>query len=112
MIEQTIYDYLKAQITNVPIYMETPANPPAKYCLVEKTGSSVSDHIYTATIVVQSVDSSLIGAATLNETVKTVMDGAISQSSICKCKLNSDYNFTDTETKHYRYQCVYDIVHY
>jgi len=112
MIEKTILDYLKTQLTNIPVYMEVPANPPASYCLVEKTGSSVSDHIHTATIVVQSVAPSLYETASLNETVKNAMDGAISQSSICKCKLNSDYNFTDTETKHYRYQCVYDIVHY
>lgn len=111
MIEKTILDYLKNQLTNVPVYMEIPANPPQKYCLVEKTGSSVSDYIHTATIVIQSVAVSLYEAAILNETVKTAMDSAISQASICKCKLNSDYNFTDTEKKKYRYQCVYDIVH-
>jgi len=112
MIEETILSYLKTQLTNVPVYMEVPANPPDEYCLIEKTGSSVSDHIKTATIVVQSVAVSLYEAAALNETVKTAMDGAISLSSICKSKLNSDYNFTDTEKKNYRYQCVYDIVHY
>jgi len=112
MIEETILNHLTSQLTNVPVYMELPANPPPKYCLVEKTGSSVSDYIHTATIVIQSVAVSLYEAATLNELVKTAMDGAISLSSICKSKLNSDYNFTDTEKKQYRYQCVYDIVHY
>ena len=26
--------------------------------------------------------------------------------------INSDYNFTDTETKRYRYQCVAVVTHY
>ena len=29
-----------------------------------------------------------------------------------KYNLNSDYNFTDTETKEYRYQAVFDINYY
>jgi len=33
-------------------------------------------------------------------------------NEIGKVKLNSDYNFTDTVTKQYRYQAVYDISHY
>ena len=36
----------------------------------------------------------------------------ITLNSISKIKLNSDYNFTDTETKEYRYQAVFDINHY
>ena len=30
-------------------------------------------------------------------------------TNIFKSSLNSDYNFTDTSTKKYRYQAVYDI---
>ena len=39
------------------------------------------------------------------------MDNIISLDSISKSKLNSDYNFTDTTKKQYRYQAVYDLVY-
>lgn len=34
------------------------------------------------------------------------------QMFISKCTLNSDYNYTDTARKKYRYQAVYDIVYF
>ena len=51
-------------------------------------------------------------AAALNELVKTAADSLVTLDEIASAKLNSDYNFTDTTTKRYRYQAVYDIKHY
>ena len=48
----------------------------------------------------------------INEEVKAAMDEIIVLPEISRSKLNSDYNFTDTEKKRYRYQAVYDITHY
>ena len=55
---------------------------------------------------------SLFGAASLNERVKKVMENIIELDDICSCNLNSDYNYTDTGRKKYRYQAVFDITHY
>ena len=33
-------------------------------------------------------------------------------ASISAVRFDSDYNFTDTDTKHYRYQAVFEITHY
>jgi hypothetical protein len=55
---------------------------------------------------------SLCGAALLNEKVKEKMEKITELDDICKCDLNSDYNYTDTNRKKYRYQAVFDIVHY
>ena len=52
----------------------------------------------------------MLNAAVLNDKVKKAMDKMIELPEISSCKLNSDYNFTDTETKRYRYQAVYNIV--
>lgn len=38
------------------------------------------------------------------------MDAMPYNTDISKAKLNSDYNYTDTTTKSYRYQAVYDLV--
>lgn len=111
MIEKTVFDFLTGK-TNYPVFMEVPPNPPDQYYVIEKTGSSIEDHIKSATIVIQSVALSLYNAALMNEAVKTAMDGLIVDNSITRCELNSDYNFTDTETKQYRYQAVFDITHY
>ena len=110
MIEKIIYDYLKGQ--GIAAYMQKPKDPPSEYVLLEKTGSSRTNHINSATIALQSYAGSLYSAALLNERVKDAMDNSIVLDDICSASLNSDYNFTDTTTKEFRYQAVYDIVHY
>ncbi len=110
MIEKIIYDYLVSK--NIPVYLQVPAEPPTEYVLIEKTGSGKRNHIKSAMIALQSYADSLYSAALLNETVKEAMDDAIELDDISNTTLNSDYNFTDNTTKKYRYQAVYDIIHY
>ena len=50
-------------------------------------------------------------AAELNEKVKAAMERLIELDSVSKCELNTDYNFTDTDKKQYRYQAVFDVVY-
>lgn len=109
MIEKIILDYLETKLVP-PVYMEIPSNPPDEYVTIEKTGGGVDDYIKRATLAIQSHAHSLLRAAQINEDVKAAMDGAITLPEIAKSKLNSDYNFTDTRTKEYRYQAVYNIV--
>ena len=110
MIEKIVLDYLLTELS-VPVVMEKPKTVPEEYVLIEKTGSGVENLINRATLAIQSVSSlSLYRAATLNETVKEAMDSIITLPAVSKSKLNSDYNFTNTETKEYRYQAVYDLV--
>lgn len=108
MIETTVLNYLN-DVLPVPVSMEVPANPPARYVVLEKTGSSRENQLNTATIAAQSYSESLVEAAKLNEIVKSAIDGMIELDSVSACRLNSDYNFTDTSTKKYRYQCIYVI---
>lgn len=111
MIEKTILDYLNDRL-DVPVYMERPEGDIDSLVVLEKTGASVFNHIKSATFAVQSYAASLYEAALLNEEVKSAMDNLISIANISRSRLNSDYNFTDTSTKDYRYQAVYDIVYY
>lgn len=110
MIEKIVLDYLKNKL-EVDCYMEVPKNK-STFILIEKTGSSQNDRIFDATIAIQSYDTSMLKAAKLNEKVKEAMLDISDLNEICRCRLNSDYNYTDTETKKYRYQAVFDIVHY
>jgi len=111
MIEKFLYDYLN-RVLKVPAYMEEPENPPEKYVLIEKIGSSEDNYISSAVIAVQSYGISLYETALLNEDVKKAMRKSVQFPRISRCKLNSDYNHTDTETKRYRYQAVFDITFY
>lgn len=112
MIEKIVKDYLTVTLGNVPVYLERQKTMPAKYVMIERTGSRRDNLITTSTFAVQSYDSSMFKAAMLNEDVKEAMDGLTVNKEVSSCKLNSDYNFTDTTTKEYRYQAVYDICHY
>lgn len=116
MIELVVLKYLKEKL-NVPVGLE---KPNATECVViEKTGSGEFDHIKNATFAIQSYSDSLYNTVLLNEVVKQAMlgdgetnEGIVELDEIASCSLNSDYNYTDTTTKQYRYQAVFDIVNY
>lgn len=114
MIELTVLNFLKSQnigCVGENVFMEKPQKQDLEeFVLIEKTGSEKVNHINRATIAIQSWSSSMYNAAKLNEEVKDAMEKIIGYTEISKCSLNSDYNFTDTKTKSYRYQAVFDLV--
>ena len=111
MIEIVIMEHLKTKIS-VPVLMEKPEPLLSEYVLFEKTGGGGANKLGSATFAFQSYASSLYKAALLNEQVKLAVDLLTERNEVSGVRLNSDYNFTDTTTKEYRYQAVYDINHY
>lgn len=112
MIEKIIRDYLSARLSPVPVYLEVPANPPKKFILVEKTGSSRTNYLNTAMFAVQSYDESMFKASSLNELVKEALLDATTLNEVSASVLNSDYPYPDVDRKEYRYQAVFNITHY
>lgn len=111
MIEVIILEHLKAEL-NEPVYLEKQNAHTGPYVLFEKTSSGKANHLPTATVAFQSYADSLYNAAELNERVKKAVESLIELHEIRGLTLNGDYNFTDTRTKEYRYQAVYDIRYY
>lgn len=111
MIEKDIRDYLVAKFPSTPVLMEQPESIGDEFILIELTGSRKRDKVALSTIAVQSYSGSLYGAATLSHAVVAAMED-IDIESVASCKLNAEYNFTDTATKRYRYQAVFDLTHY
>lgn len=111
MIEQILLDYLRTRL-EIPVHMEIPEKPPLEFIVLEKVGSSKTNKISSATFAIQSYAGTLLRAAEWNEAVKAAIEEADSLDEVCAVRLNTDYNFTDTSTKRYRYQAVYDITHY
>lgn len=110
MIEIIILKYLTEKM-DVPVSMDKTDRDVKRYILMERTGSSRSNFINTATFVFQSYAESRYEAAKLNEELKLNMDNIIELPQISRSALNSDYDYTDTQTKEYRYQAVYNIVY-
>lgn len=112
MIEKIVLDYLNSKFGGICYMERPPVMPEGDYILIEKTGGSRRDYIDSAVIAIQSYSSTLYKAAQLNERVKNAMFDITELDSVSRCALNSDYNFTKSNTKEYRYQSVYDIVYY
>jgi hypothetical protein len=110
IIEQTIIEYLSSALT-VPVYAEIPADPPDAFVLVEKTGGQTQNHLKSATLAVQSYSGTLYGAATLSASVCDALNRATELNAISHIETN-DYNYTDTQSKRYRYQAVVDCVYF
>lgn len=115
MIEIIVKEFLESNMS-VPVLMEVPKDTVSQFVIIEKTGGTQQNHIPSAIITIQSYGPSKYEAAALNEEVKSWMldgmDGIITLDSIASVELNSDYDFTDTATKRYRYQAVFNITHY
>lgn len=111
MIEIIIKQYLDDQFF-VPVFLEKKGKMPEKYVLIEKTSGTKRNHLLSSTVAFQSYAESKYEAALLNEQVKESVESMIILNEISGIKLNSDYPFTDTETKQYRYQALFDINHY
>lgn len=112
MIEKTVRNYLVSKLNNIPVYLEIPANPPQKYVFIQKTGSTKANHIEGSVFTFSSYDTSLYKACVLNETVKAAVEDMITLDEIGSVKRNSDYPFPDADRKEYRYQAVFEIIHY
>ena len=111
MIETTVLDYLRDRL-GVPVTMEVPEGASGTFVVLEKTGSSRQNYIRRATLAVQSYAPTLLLAAQLDDRVIEAMLALPKLDRVATCRLERDYNFTDTETKKYRYQAVFAVTYY
>ena len=111
MIETTVLDYLRDRL-GVPVTMEVPEGASGTFVVLEKTGSSRQNYIRRATLAVQSYAPTLLLAAQLDDRVIEAMLALPKRDRVAACRLERDYNFTDTETKKYRYQAVFAVTYY
>lgn len=110
MIEEIILNYLREN--GFPCFMSVPENPSDNFCILEKTGDSPDEGIYTATLAVQSYGRSDFSAAQLSYFVVQAMQSADTLPEIVSCDLVTEYNFPDTTRKRPRYQAVFSVTHY
>ena len=113
MILKTVLDYLNGIVgLGASAFAEVPENPPSTYIVLEQIGASSENLIKTTRIAFQSIAPTLFEAASLSEAVIDAVNAIVELNVICSVDLNSNYNYTDTASKRYRYQAVFDIIHY
>lgn len=116
MIVPYYIDYLSGML-DVPVLAEVPESRPAAelpptFVIVEKTGSSETNKIKSASVAFQSWAPTLLEAMRLNETVKAAVAASIADSKISRAACTNDYNWTDGETKRHRMQAIFEIVYF
>lgn len=107
IIEIIVMEYLKSKL-DYPVMLEK-QDQYDEYILIERTAGGLDNRVHSAQFAIQSHAMSMYRAACINDEVKKAMTELASVDCIGRCHLNSDYNFTDTAKKHYRYQAVYDL---
>lgn len=113
MIEETILNHLKGSISHVPVYTETPSEPPKEYIVFMISGiREESVNVYSCLLTVQSYSTSMFKTAQLNELVLDAMDGVVALNDVTHCTLNASGLMNDLTTKEYRYQSVFNLTFY
>ena len=114
MIEAIVRQYLISRdIERIGrnIRMQVPDNPPSEYLIIQKTGSRRDNRVDRAMIAIQSISrtSKEISAVINSAVVEAMMEMADYSDDVYGCELNSDGDFTDPDTKEYRYQAVFNL---
>jgi len=114
MIEKVLLDYLNSKL-DCKCYLEVPNPlPKGEFVVFEKMSGTKENMLYNHDFYFQSYADTMYKATLLNNKVINALDEAnqaINNSSLVSTKYVRDYNFTDTTTKKYRYQCIYEIYH-
>ena len=118
-IEEYIISYLSTALTeqigsttvSIPVYGDVPSPIEDKFVTVEQTGAAEQDKIRSATIAIQSWETTRDKAAKLNDKVIAAMEAMISQAEISRSSLDNSYNYTDLTRKKPRYQAVFTVVY-
>lgn len=113
MIESKIIKYLIN--TDIPgiyynVYAETPAEDiPENYVLIRRTGGSITDFVRSYNVYTETIGKDRLTTIKNHEAVIQAMREIAAHTEIMSCRLNSDYDATNTRTKDYRYQALWII---
>lgn len=111
MIEVIVLNYLIRSFPKVSIGFEKKSE--ASQIIIDITANNCTNGLWSATFAIQSYAESKAKAAKLSY---QVIDKMLNIANVCDeisdCSINSNYDFTDTSTKEYRYQSVFDLHYY
>ena len=103
-----IITYLKSNM-NVPVSSEVPATRPSRFVTVGRVGGSEVELLANPRIDIDAWGTSDLDAATLGETVKTLMWGLAHSSGLISNISRSTFYRSDVDGIH-RYTGTYELV--
>lgn len=106
MIESLLRNYLADQG-----FASAFEKQPGVNIVLDKTGGQLNGHQFLHTFAIQTYGESKARAAKLSyQVMQAMLDMPQHTTRVVDVQLNSGpYDFTDTSTKAYRYQAVYEI---
>lgn len=110
IIEAIVIKYLSDAL-NVPVYAEEPEKKELPYVVLEQTSGTKTNHIVSASIAFDSYADTRLEALKLNNKVIEAMDLFPLVKNVSRSTLNSTYNASDTTSKRYCYQCLFDVTY-
>lgn len=111
MIEVLMLNHL-AEKLDVPVYAEVPEKPPKQFVVIRKGDERREDFLRCATMLARSYGGNLLEAMELSQRVLEAMDSFPENPKVSGSYCTGEYNFTDEETRRYRYQAVFDIFYF
>ena len=111
MIEVLMLNHLSREL-DIPVYAEVPEDKPERYVVIKKADYHKKDFLRCSMMLARSYGPTLLAAAELSSQVEKAMYSIIRDPRVSGCYCTGNYNFTDEETKQYRYQAVFDIYHF
>lgn len=112
MIEVALRQYLADSLSNIPVVMEYPKNPPKKFILLQLSDAGRTNYIDAATFFVTVYADTLYAAAELKESVKTLLLDSISLPGISKAILGQESAGTDSANHVYKYDLTFNFYYY
>lgn len=112
-IEELVISYLIGR--NIPgigrnVYAEVPVDIPDNYVLIRRSGGSQADYIRNYNVYTETISrTDKLTAARNHEAVIGAMNEIRDYTDVFRCALNSDYDATNTATKEYRFQALWQM---
>lgn len=108
LIEQTILEYLKAELKTDDVYLETPTSLPDTFVVFRLVDRGKENQINEVTVEFMSYAESKLAAATLDELVREAMENIVSLPNI-SCRFGGGNDNPDTVLKRHRYRCYFNL---
>ena len=112
MIEKTIRDFLASKGYEAYVQIAPTQAHGNRYVVIQRTGTSLSNLVSGARIVVQSYAPTLYEAGTMSDELICLMCYRLTETkNISACRLENAYPQIDLRTKENRYQTVFYVTY-
>lgn len=112
MVEVTLRNYLAENLSDVPVFMEYPKNPPQRFIMLQLADGGQTNHIDAVTFFVTIYAESLYAAAELKESVKTLLYESIIIPGITTSNLGQESAGLDSANHVYTYNLTFNFYYY